>query len=647
MKTGIKKPLAVFIACILIMTAAMSAAYLLETDFGKIDVSVWKIERDEGGSMTYKHYVPNTATAEHPAPAVLLVHGYQNDKDTSGAYALELARRGIVVLCLDAYGHGDTTVGLAERGYTRHKIPNWDATLSGPERYLIMMSFSTMDFYTLKDVPESGMDSSMGGRIAYALLKTMPFVDPDNMGVSGHSMGTWTAWSVAESFQDHKAVVLQCGELIPEDYYDSEEIHFNNVLLLQAKYDEFTAFCDYTHSTDGLMDTPLRYHDFAGQDAPIQWDTTYGSFSDGTARRIQLLQTNHRLTTISHKGIAAAAEWFCEAFGIEPSISPDSQTAIYKELLVFLGLLAALVSMLPLLLLLTKIPFFAATVQKIPDRPQLLMPKKKWWKTAVVAILISGISYPFITQLGHGLVPFPENIFKMTVGNGVITWFFFLAAVALPMLWHWYRRGAGKRAGATLYDLGLADEKAPDKMPWGVIGKSMLLALILVGSVYGYVSIFGALVGLDFRFIWPLLRPFSGVRWIQFFVYLPFYLLFFFVNGGVKLYGQMRQKELSSPAKTQLVWWLRSVAVMLGGLFLVTLIEYIPFFAGIGSGMDLLFSSTFGGPFISFLIVIIPQFILMFFLSTYAFRKTGRVYVGSAMLAVLGAWAITASSSFM
>ena len=235
----------------------------------------------------------------------------------------------------------------------------------------------------------------------------------------------------------------------------------------------------------------------------------------------------------------------------------------------------------------------------------------------------------------------------MTVGNGVITWFFVLAVIAFFMLRHWYKRGAGKRMGANLYDLGLADEKAPVRLSWGVIGKSVLLALILVATVYVYAWVFSALYGLDFRFIWPLLRPFSGDRWWQFLVYLPFYLLFFVINGGVKLYGQMRQKELASPAKTQLVWWLRSIAVMLGGLLIIALIEYIPYFIGIGAGMDLLFTSTFGGPFISFLIVLIPQFILFFFLSTYAYRKTGYIYVGSVMLAMLGAWAITASSSFM
>lgn len=647
MKTNTLKPLIAFLVCIVIMVSAMSLAYGIQTDFGKIDVSTLQLQTNDGGSITYKLYVPDTATAADPAPAVLLIHGYQNDKDTSSAYAMEFARRGIVAMCMDAYGHGDTTIGMAKRGYVNRKIPKWDVTLSGPKRYLVMMSFSTNDFYTLEGVPESGMDSSMGGRIAYALLKSMPIVNQVNMGVTGHSMGTWAAWSTAQTFQDHKAVVLQCGELFPKDYYDSDKIKFNNVLLLQAKYDEFSMFRDYTLTIKGLMDTELRYRDFAGQNSPILWDTTYGNFSDGTARRIELLNTNHRLVTISSRGIAATMEWFADAFNIEPGIPPQNQTAIYKELLVFIGLLAAFASMLPLLVLLTGTKLFKAVVQPVNKNEATLLPKKKWWKSALVTILIGFATYPFITQLGHGLIPFPEGIFKMTIGNGVITWLFLLAAIAFFMIRHWYKRGAGKQMGATLYDLGLADVQAPARLPWGVIGRSALLAIILVGTLYVYVSVFRALFGLDFRFIWPLLRPFSGSRIWQFFVYLPFFLLFFVLNGGVKLYGEMRQKELSSPAKTQLVWWLRSVVVMLGGLFIVTLIEYIPYFMGIGPGIDLLFTSLFSGPFISFLIVLIPQFILFFFISTYAYRKTGYIYVGSVMLAILGAWAVTGGSSFM
>jgi hypothetical protein len=286
-------------------------------------------------------------------------------------------------------------------------------------------------------------------------------------------------------------------------------------------------------------------------------------------------------------------------------------------------------------------------MQGMPNRPETLLSKRKWWHAALVTILISGLSYPFVTQLGHGLVPLPESVFRMTIGNGVITWFVFLAVIAYFMLRHWYKRGAGKQAGATLYTLGLASEDEPNRLPWGIIGKSALLAVILVLSVYVYSEVFMRLFSLDFRFVWPLLKPFTLERLLQFFLYLPFYLLFFLVNGGVKLYGQLRQRECKSRAITQLVWWLKGSLVMLGGLLLVCVIEYVPFFAGIGPGMDILFTSTFGGPFISFLIVIVPQFLLLFFLSTYAYRKTGRVYVGSVMLAMFASWVVTGGSSIL
>lgn len=650
MKRKPNLPLIAWLLCLAVMIASMSLAAAFQADFGKIEVTSGALETD-GGVITYKLYRPVSATAENPAPAVLLMHGYQNDKDTSAAYALELARRGIVALSMDEYGHGGTSVGMLARGYTHHKLPNWDKVVNGPERYLLMMNFNTSDFYTnLADVPGDTLgDTSMGGRTMYDYLATLPFVDTANMGVTGHSMGTWSSWCVAASNPDIKAVVLQCGELFPQSYYDSANIHFNNVLLIQSRYDEFTSFLDYTKAVpDNLVNTELRYKEFALQDSPIEWNTTYGSFADGTARRMELItNANHRLVTINSHAIATTVDWFEQAFGTEAPIASANQTALAKESLLLLGTLAALASTLPLLLLLLKTRFFASCAQRMPNRPETLLPRKKWWGAALIAIVISGLSYPFITQLGHGLVPLPESLFRMTIGDGVITWFVFLALIAFFMLRYWYKRGAGRRMGATLDDLGLASESAPRKLPWGIIGKSALLALLLAGSLYVYVTASGYAFSLDFRFIWPLLKPFTWERFLQFLLYLPFYLIFFLINGGAKLYGQLRQKELKSPAATQIVWWLKGSLVMIGGLLLVCLVEYIPFLAGIGPGMDILFSSTFGGPFISFLIVIIPQFILFFYLSTYAFRKTGRVYVGSILLAILAAWAVTAGSSML
>src|SRR5690554_7793029 len=43
-------------------------------------------------------------------------------------------------------------------------------------------------------------------------------------------------------------------------------VTFKNVLMLQAKYDEFDYFRDYELTTENLNESELRYNIFAGQD---------------------------------------------------------------------------------------------------------------------------------------------------------------------------------------------------------------------------------------------------------------------------------------------------------------------------------------------------------------------------------------------
>ena len=80
---------------------------------------------------------------------------------------------------------------------------------------------------------------------------------------------------------------------------------------------------------------------------------------------------------------------------------------------------------------------------------------------------------------------------------------------------------------------------------------------------------------------------------------------------------------------------------------LIVLLEYIPFFLGIGPGADVLFGSTFGGPFMSILILFVPQVLFFSILCTYCYRKTGKVYVGALVAAMLACWIVTGGSSFL
>ena len=657
-----KRWLSLLLALILGIFGCMMVAHGIQTDHGSVTVSQGNINTARG-NLDYKLYVPETATAENPAPGVLLLHGYQNDHETCAAYAIELARRGVVVMALDEYGHGSTQIGLLERGFVNHRVKvNFGeeseadgtfASAGGPKRYRLMMNFSNLSFfhdrYTKDGDGNSITDSSCGGVDAYAALAAMDNVDSARLGVSGHSMGTWSSWSVAAAYAGTdiapKATVLQCGELFRESVYDAEHISFNNVLLLQAIYDEFSYFRDYQNFVDdSVLHSELRAEFLGCSPADAAWDTTFGSFADGTARRMELLETNHRLTTHDTAGLAVALDWFGQALGFGHPLSMHDQVAMTKEWLVFAAMLMAIAAMIPLMELLLTVPFFKKAAMPLPSRDGIL-PKKSWRKNAAITLFLAGATYPFMTQLGHGLFPFPEGIFRMTIGNGFLCWYLLLIGIMVGTTAVSVRK-AKKQGMAPWHGLGLA---GPDgkKIDWALCGRGSLLALSMTALMYILVTICEGLFMLDFRFIWPFFKSFTPARFGQFLVYVPFFALFFVLNNS-KIFAGMRTEATYTPgAKGFFSCWWRSALLMIGGVLVIVLIEYIPFFMGIGPGADLLFSSTFGGPFMSILIVFVPQVLVFSLLCTYIYRRTGNVYTGACTVAILAAWVITGGSAML
>ncbi len=730
------------LACLLTgIVTCMSVANAIQTDFGNVNVSMGSFEKgDTGKVLTYKLYRPKTATEENKAPAVLLLHGYQNDHETSAAYAIELARRGFVCLALDEYGHGATEISMVERGYVNHKTnftfgtQNSDGKyvleIGGQTRYKVLMNFSALSFFNdmyTKDgkfdssknylgVDEDSAnyiaDSSMGGSAAYAYLAQLPYVNGDYVGITGHSMGTWASWSVAANYSQgltiekdgvtntyHKprATVLQCGELFSKDAYSEHpEISFNNVLLLTAKYDEFNYFRDYetTPVTKDLIKSELRVeflnneqtdgscNDVTSENA--EWNKTYGDLTSGTARRCEYLVTNHRLTTHDAHGMSVAIDWFLDSMVDTSgtrllSTSLSSKNLIYgwKESLVLIAMLAAIAMVVVVGFLLTNIKFFAPCALGVTRVEKYEKHGWKWWKGALITILLGGFTYPFCTQLGHGLFPLPDTtVFRMTIGNGFLIWYLILILFMLGFIFvpFFINRKKNKEFEIDLYQAGLS-RTAPEvievtpsevkedvskeevktkkkhhrvlKIDWPLIGKSALMAFAMVIPMYLLTVIFEAAYNLDLRFIWPFFKGFSWERLLQFFIYLPMFALFYVLNNSAIL-AKNRTKWTSTPGFKGFIntFW-RVALSMVGGVLLITLIEYIPFFMGFGPGADLLFSPTFGGPFMSLLIVFLPQVIIFSLIATVLYRKTGNVYVGAFVIAILACWIVCGGSAIL
>src|SRR3989338_6834366 len=76
-------------------------AHRVQTSGGTVQVSEVRIPAGEGVTVSGLLYVPATATAARPAPAVLASHGYINTREMQGPFAIELSRRGFVVLPID------------------------------------------------------------------------------------------------------------------------------------------------------------------------------------------------------------------------------------------------------------------------------------------------------------------------------------------------------------------------------------------------------------------------------------------------------------------------------------------------------------------------------------------------------------------
>ena len=632
-------------------TGMMFMADKIQKDDGNIQIIDGSIATSEG-KLTYKLYKPQNASASNKAPAVLLLHGYQNDHETCAAYAIELARRGAVVMCLDEYGHGSSSVGLLERGYVNHKVSvNYGndsqadgtySTIGGTLRYRLLMNFSNLsffnDYYSKDSAGNAIKDSSCGGSTAYEILSKLDYVDSSRMALSGHSMGTWSSWSVAADYAntsiEPKAIVLQCGELFTDEVYDSKNIHFNNVLLLQSKYDEFSYFRDYQlNVTDELLKTPLRYNFLGTTAANASWNKTFGNFTDGSARRMELLMTNHRLTTHNLQGLKVAMEWFDNALSLPNKLAYDDIVAKNKEYLVLGAMLCVLFAMMAFMDFLLQFYLFSDVQKELPNKENIAS-KKGRVVGAVITILLSGLSFPFMTQLGHALLPVPEKIFRMTVGNGFLSWYALLIIIMLISNFVRWIKNKIKKVETEKFDLP-------------AFCGSAILAVSMVAFVYIINMIYTLVFDLDLRFIWPFFKNFTLTRLLQFLVYLPFFICFYLLNNS-KIMKDLRSESTYQKG----IWgfiknWFRNFIMMAGGVLIIVLLEYIPFFAGIGPGADVLFGSTFGGPFMSILILFVPQVLFFSILCTYCYRKTGKVYTGALVAAMLACWIVTGGSSFL
>jgi dienelactone hydrolase len=588
----------VFVICLAVLIAAVLLASLTQRSFWKVSVSNVDYTNFNGILIRAKLLKPLNATNTQPAPGILYIHGYQNNRETSDAYCIELARRGMVVLEIDAIGRGNS---------------------GNPGQ---------------PDDPD--FDPSFGAQRSLKYLLSLPYVDADRIGLMGHSLGAELVYNLALKDVGVKALVISGFA-----YRDDASTNMpRNMLMIFGKYDEFRKRMTATRDFESeWMQTPQTHKVFPVKNPKL--GKTYGDFASGTARRVYMPRITHLRQSHSSASVAQALEWMKHA--LKPPkdfwISSDQQIWPIKEWSTLVAMLACFAALGPLGLMLLRTSFFSSL--QSPVSGNYACTGRSYIRPIVLNGVLMWLYFPIIFLLFgvHIYLVRIDSAFPLMMTNGIVWWFLWINIIGFIFFRRWFKKQNRER-DLTLYDLGLSYHKDRFALDGPRIAKTVLLATLLFLFAYLIEHTLESIFLVDFRFIFPFASDLTAHRARLWFTYFPF-LLMGFVLLGIFIHGQLRRPKKATWLKTLASWSTVNVLVLITPLILFLLLQYVPLFT-IGA---IPFVGP-GGMFIAYthnLFHIIGVLILITPISTWFYQLTGKIYLGATLNAALVTWMFVSS----
>lgn len=595
-RQGVKKARLIFLALIIIWIASAVLASQVQRDFGRVDVQNVTFESDNGLNMRAKLFIPRNASVENPVPGVLYVHGYQNNRETSDPYCIELARRGVAALCIDALGRGN----------------------------------SDNQF----DINDPDFDLSYGSGSALAYLRSLEVVDETRTGLMGHSLGAGMVYDIALQDELSEALVISGYGYTLDADMDTPR----NMLMIFGKYDEYRDRMTHTKNFENeWMQSPETKQVIAANNP--QMGKTYGDFTDGSARKVYMPNALHFQESHDAGAVAQAVDWMVAALQPDESmmIRSDQQIWEIKEYATLVSLICAIVCVLPLGYLLLGSSFFKVLLQK--QNEVYVCSGKQRWKSAVIngALMLTYLGL-VMTLFGFHLYVLPiDKVFPMMMVNGVVFWFVIINVIGYIIFKRWWKNNED----ISLIDLGISEDAKRFFYAKAIILKTLLLAVILFVFVYVMETLVENIFIVDLRFFFPFASDFTWYRFLMFLLYLP---LFFvgFLQMGIFLHAQIRPQAGKSWFATFLKRTVLNWTVMLVPLLIHLAVQYIPILMGgtvpfVGPGAALV-------GFVMNLFHMVIVLLLIIPVSTFFAEVTGKIYLGAVINAMLVSWMFTSSS---
>ena len=569
----------------------------------KVDEVNW-VDTD-GIRKTALLLVPENATLETPAPAIVTSHGFLNNKEMQDLNYVELARRGYVVLAIDMASHGDSQIAPG----VGNMMPSvWQGVL---------------------------------------FLADIGYVDTTRIGVTGHSFGGFSS-NFAVTMDNAAGTNLISAVLVNsmDPTYDSDSDGvFDNVYgsrdvgVVAGEYDEFGFNIfdengvkqpkpDYIHSDEAQ--SFLYFGTDRGDEPEREANTVYTQEVDGQEAMRVIYTSNiiHPWSHFSARSTKSTIEFFEQALGAPNPIPATNQVWQWKTVFNVVGIVGFVMFAINCAIALLATPFFRS-VSSLGADQTLTAPAfkgKKWWfwtSLVISAVVGSVIFLPIM--LATKSATYERTFLNQAAVRGVSTWAMACGLVALVMLL--VTKAVNKDAWAECI--------ANVRITPARLFKTILLALTVVAASYAWVFIADYFFHVDFR-IWVL--AFKRFNPVFLLIAIPFMIMgsVFYVMSSISVncfnYCKLGGKE-----------WVNTLVLALftgAPAFIITLMQYVYFYQ---TG-NLLFAVGESALFVVWLFPLVAILPLSVLVSRKIYKASGNPYLPGIINAVIVALVSSANT---
>lgn len=521
---GRKRAGRVLCISLVVMVIASLLNWGVVTGWGKVKIEQLSLVGDDGSVYTALMYIPKEASNDNKVPALLTLHGASGNARNHEQYALEYARRGFLVISVDNYGSGDGTYAEGMEDTFR---------INADELY-------------------------------WKYMMECPLVDTTRTVVSGHSIGSTGSLHLAAKYNPTVCVPIDGFMGV---YPSKDELYYTGMICAITGDADAQNTDQYLQPLKGLFE--LDPSITVEGDMP-EFNKIYGSFEEGNAKVLYLTPNGHEDAMNSHKGMEYQLDFVQQAMTVPNPIPGSDQIWHWKDVFGQLGMFAFAFTLLALAVyLMESTALFASVKQPMPRNIGL---RGKGLAISVICALVFPLivlktgSFGLRALTNDNAVPLftmgrANRAFSVVIGLSILGFLTFVLFMLTD----------GKKQKAKLVDYGMTSAGST-RLDWKLIGKSILLAVVVLFAGFAYLRLQRQVLGTDFYCLYWGYKP---IPWNKFIYMLPYIVVWCicFIMAAVGMNVERRLPDTGNEKKDMAIALAVNVVLAIVTITVVVLLQ--------------------------------------------------------------------------